>query len=222
MTVVSDLNMIWSLGGWYWLPERSVPSRRGAGLGLPDGVGEGFGGNGDVAGLWFHSKGTDLSKSYPTLQRIVLAEDAETLDMVEASLLPSEFLPLPKFLGRKLQHISMIAGMGCDAMDGRIYVSGNRLRLSYNPENSPVLSQFKDAFGRVAALTDTKIMELKRLFTVHPTGGAGIGRVVDATGQMFGASGLYIADASAFPRPLGCAPSLTIAAWARQVAHHIH
>ncbi|MCA8893948.1 MAG: hypothetical protein KDA48_01725, partial [Amphiplicatus sp.] len=34
----------------------------------------------------------------------------------------------------------------------------------------------------------------------------------------YGCPGLYVADASAFPKPLGSAPSLTIATWARHVA----
>jgi len=55
--------------------------------------------------------------------------------------------------------------------------------------------------------------------TVHPMGGAAIAAsprhgVVGPDGQVFGCPGLYVADASIFPRPLGAPPSMSIAALA--------
>ena len=59
--------------------------------------------------------------------------------------------------------------------------------------------------------------------TAHPMGGCRISDdaaegVVDGAGQVHGCPGLYIADASVFPQPVGVPPSLSIAAWASHVA----
>jgi cholesterol oxidase len=63
----------------------------------------------------------------------------------------------------------------------------------------------------------------RRVITVHPLGGAPMGRnaregVVDAWGQVFGHPGLYVADGSVMPGPVGPNPSLTIAALADRFA----
>jgi cholesterol oxidase len=62
-----------------------------------------------------------------------------------------------------------------------------------------------------------------RLVTVHPLGGCPMGRnaqegVVDPDGRVFGADGLYVADGSIMPGPVGANPSLTIAAMAERIA----
>jgi cholesterol oxidase len=62
-----------------------------------------------------------------------------------------------------------------------------------------------------------------RLVTVHPLGGCPMGAtphegVVDPFGRVFGAEGLYVADGSIMPGPVGANPSLTIAAMAERIA----
>ena len=41
--------------------------------------------------------------------------------------------------------------------------------------------------------------------------------VVDGSGEVHGHTGLYVADASVFPQPVGVPPSMSIAAWASHV-----
>jgi cholesterol oxidase len=70
--------------------------------------------------------------------------------------------------------------------------------------------------GRFA---DSPIWFLKRVITVHPLGGAPMGRssgegVVDPYGNVYGYPGLHIADGSVMPGPVGPNPSFTIAALA--------
>ena len=77
--------------------------------------------------------------------------------------------------------------------------------------------------GRFA---DNPIWFLKRVITVHPLGGAPMGRqsgegVVDPYGNVFGYPGLHIADGSVMPGPVGPNPSFTIAALADRFADHI-
>jgi cholesterol oxidase len=63
----------------------------------------------------------------------------------------------------------------------------------------------------------------KRVITVHPLGGAPMGRhadegVCDPYGEVHGYPGLYIADGAALPGPVGANPSLTIAALADRMS----
>jgi cholesterol oxidase len=58
---------------------------------------------------------------------------------------------------------------------------------------------------------------------VHPLGGCPMGAdpehgVVDSHGRVFGYPGLYVADGSVMPGPVGANPSLTIAALADRFA----
>jgi cholesterol oxidase len=45
--------------------------------------------------------------------------------------------------------------------------------------------------------------------------------VVDSFGEVFGHEGLFVADGSIMPGPVGPNPSLTIAAMAERIAEHI-
>jgi cholesterol oxidase len=67
---------------------------------------------------------------------------------------------------------------------------------------------------------------LRQVLTAHPLGGCPMGRskdegVVDSYGQVFDYPGLYVADGSVMPGPVGANPSLTIAALANRFAQHI-
>jgi cholesterol oxidase len=62
--------------------------------------------------------------------------------------------------------------------------------------------------------------------TAHLLGGCPMGAtprdgVVDSLGRVFGADGLYVADGSIMPGPVGANPSLTIAAMAERIAERI-
>ena len=58
--------------------------------------------------------------------------------------------------------------------------------------------------------------------TVHPLGGAVVGRVCDSFGRVLGHEGLYVVDGALLPGSSGCAnPSLTIAALAERALEQI-
>ncbi|MCB0894657.1 MAG: GMC family oxidoreductase [Nocardioides sp.] len=94
------------------------------------------------------------------------------------------------------------------------------------PSNLPVANAVTQAFaeasgGRPLNLLGESIGGLS--VTAHVLGGAVMGRdatdgVVDATHEVFGHPGLYIADASVIPANLGVNPSLTITALAERFA----
>jgi cholesterol oxidase len=64
------------------------------------------------------------------------------------------------------------------------------------------------------------------VITVHPLGGCPMGQhdaegVVDSRGRVFNYPGLYVADGSVMPGPVGPNPSFTIAALADRCADQI-
>ncbi|HEV3401078.1 MAG TPA: GMC family oxidoreductase [Acidimicrobiales bacterium] len=125
-----------------------------------------------------------------------------------------------------------LLGMGRDVPDGVMKLRNGYLDVDWNVASSKAyfnrlrqtMIDIADALG--ARYTDNPLRTLKRLITVHPLGGCPMGHhegdgVVDSFGQVFGYPGLYIADGSVMPGPVGPNPSLTIAALADRMAQRI-
>ncbi|WP_199829543.1 GMC oxidoreductase [Streptomyces sp. MMG1121] len=138
-----------------------------------------------------------------------LSEDLS--DLLGDGLLTSTSLPL--------------LGMGRDTPDGELRLRDGRLDINWTARNSAdVLGRIRATMRRIAdaldaGYADNPLWHLGRTVTVHPLGGAPMGRrpetgVCDPYGEVYGHRGLYIADGSALPGPVGTNPSLTIAALA--------
>ncbi len=87
-----------------------------------------------------------------------------------------------------------------------------------------VTQQLTEALG--GSYADNPLWHLSRFITVHPLGGCPMGQnpdegVVDAWGRVFGYPGLYVADGSIMPGPVGANPALTIAALSDRFADGI-
>ncbi|MEW6153104.1 MAG: GMC family oxidoreductase [Actinomycetota bacterium] len=125
-----------------------------------------------------------------------------------------------------------LLGMGRDVPDGVMKLRRGYLDIDWSTKTS------QDYFERVrgtmegiasalgADFKDSFLWWLKRVITVHPLGGCPMGRhegegVVDQWGEVFGYPGLYVADGSVMPGPVGPNPSLTIAAFADRMATRI-
>jgi cholesterol oxidase len=126
-----------------------------------------------------------------------------------------------------------LLGMGRDVPDGRMYLRNGRLDIDWRKASGSeeyfnrlrnTSRDFATALG--GRFADNPLWFLKRVITVHPLGGAPMGRhpgegVVDAYGNVFGHPGLHIADGSVMPGPTGPNPSFTIAALADRFADQI-
>ena len=120
-------------------------------------------------------------------------------------------------------------GMGRDVPNGQMKLYDGKLDVEWPLEDSnayfeEVRKTMKDVSDELGARFTDPLGRLNRVVTVHPLGGCPMGRdetegVVDSYGAVFGCPpGLYIADGSIMPGPVGPNPSLTIAALADRFA----
>ena len=98
--------------------------------------------------------------------------------------------------------------------------------IFYDREQNPGYAELDQWMREVEAATGTNIYAFRTPISVHPIGGACLGAseqtgVIDANGQVYGHSGLYVADAAALPVAPGGPPSMTISVWAANVADRL-
>lgn len=134
-----------------------------------------------------------------------------------------------------------LLSMGRDVADGRMSLRDNHLQVDWR-KGSPTRGGRRGGSGAYfhraravnrqiaaelgATLRDNPIWFMRRVITVHPLGGCSMATnprhgVVDEWGRVFGYPGLYVADGSVMPGPVGANPSLTIAALADRFADGI-
>ncbi|MGH3914839.1 MAG: FAD-dependent oxidoreductase [Pseudonocardiaceae bacterium] len=125
-----------------------------------------------------------------------------------------------------------LLGMGRDVPDGVMKLRRGYLDIDWTVATSkPYFARVKSTMAAMAdelgaRFRENPLSHLKRVITVHPLGGCPMGKddrhgVVDSYGQAFNYPGLYIADGSVMPGPVGPNPSLTIAAFADRMAEKI-
>ncbi|WP_198653735.1 GMC oxidoreductase [Actinocorallia populi] len=126
-----------------------------------------------------------------------------------------------------------LLGMGRDIPDGVLRLDGEgRLTTDWTVGTSrayfdrlrTTMQRIGDVLG--ADYEDNPLWLRKRVISVHPLGGAPLGRhqgegVCDRFGEVFGLPGLYIADGAALPGPVGANPALTIAALAERMCRQL-
>jgi len=116
-----------------------------------------------------------------------------------------------------------LLGMGRDTPDGRMSLRDGWLEIDWSTASSMAyFERMRTTMRRIADVwqarfEDNPMWLLRRVITVHPLGGNPMGRspaegVVDSYGEVFNHPGLFVADGSVMPGPVGANPSLTIAA----------
>jgi cholesterol oxidase len=125
-----------------------------------------------------------------------------------------------------------LLGMGRDVPDGVMRLKGGYLAIDWTTKTSEryferVLATMRAlADDAGASFHDNPLWWARRVITVHPLGGAPIGRhageaVCDSYGEVFEFPGLHVLDGAAMPGPVGANPSLTIAALADRACDKI-
>jgi len=137
-----------------------------------------------------------------------------------------------------MQNTQTYLVMAHDSGNGAMRLSNNRLRVDWKKVGSEKIFSFinQKLMDATKALGGTFIKNPiwtkllgKQIVTVHPLGGCSMGShagngVVNHEGQVFNVKdntslydGLYVADGSIIPRPLGVNPLLTISALAERI-----
>lgn len=202
-------------------------SRRKGGLDALPGLGNGFGANGDLIGSWpVPGDGSRDSVLGPPAHGRVKIKGHE--DGSYVILAAGDTPPVPGFLYAKARakagRAFDVVAMSQDAADGIIRMEKGQMKFSFSMDGSPSYAATMRAFETLGELSGRPVrFDSGSVMTAHPMGGCRISDdatqgVVDGTGQVHGYPGLYIADASVFPQPVGVPPSLSIAAWASHVA----
>ena len=125
-----------------------------------------------------------------------------------------------------------LLGMGRDIPDGVMRLVGGRLEVDWTIETSidyfeGVRNTMRTMAGQLGGTYyDNPVWWAKRVITVHPLGGAPMGRhpgegLCDEYGEVYGHPGLYVMDGALLPGPVGANPSLTIAAVADRACTHL-
>ena len=123
-------------------------------------------------------------------------------------------------------------GMGRDTPDGRMTLDDGKLAVDWSIETSEAyFDRVRDSMRALAEAmgadwAESPTWRFKRVITVHPLGGCPMSDdprtgVVDSRGGVYGHPGLYVADGSMMPGPVGANPSFTIAALADRVSDRI-
>jgi len=168
---------------------------------LPSALGRNFSGNGDYLAMLSGAPSAAHHGHHTMFQSVHRLADG---GFVGEAAPPVAQLPLPGPLKRWLAETVFLFSTGREP--GTRLISANG---AYNP------TRFRPNWPAGD--------KSQRSVTVHPVGGASIGRtpddgVVDHRGEVFGHSGLFIADGSIYPMAPGVPPSLTIAAMAEREA----
>ncbi len=204
-----------------------LQSRQAGSLGELPGLGKGFGVNGDLIGSWpVPGDGSRNSVAGPPVHgRIKIAGHENSCYIILAG---GDTPPVPGFLHARARakagRAFDVVAMSQDAADGEIRMHKGRMKFSFSMSGSPSYAATINAFESLAAQSGRPVrFDGKNVFTAHALGGCRISDdpaagVVDGEGRVHGHPGLYIADASVFPQPVGVPPSLSIAAWASHVA----
>lgn len=192
--------------------------------GMPD-LGRRFSGNGDIRGFWdLNALGKDYTQGMPSKGAVILRGTKPPAIAIGRNNMPSvDAYPFPAAVRERMKRGLVVSGMGADAMDGVASIRNGKFHVSFDPANSPIYQQIFDSMQEMARRSGRRIYASRRPSTVHPMGGACVGGadrggVVGSDGQVHGVPGLFVVDAAAFPAPIAAPPTMSIGAWAENVA----
>lgn len=125
-------------------------------------------------------------------------------------------------------------GMGTDAADGQMHLSGGNIDIKWNSRHSrqmfnEMFKGLKELSAGIGGKYNTSplwIWPLRKLLTAHPLGGCVMSDdphhgVVNEYGEVWNYPNLYVSDGSIIPTALSVNPSATISALSERIAAQI-
>jgi len=235
--VISAKTLIMSAGTINTVKLLVRAGARGDITGLPDGLGEGYGTNGDQIYIWSdktlnmgpaNGQGGPViygSREWanPQLANTVIQASLPPLTKSAASastVLPSALVPGAVQVSATdagTGHATMLVGYGVSAGRGRLVYNPltDKVELKWPKAGDAVIAKrIKERLSAIAGPTG-KLINTNDIVnsTWHSLGGANIGVVCDLEGRVKGQKGLYVLDGALMPgTTCACNPSMTIAA----------
>ncbi|NKQ51549.1 GMC family oxidoreductase [Amycolatopsis sp. K13G38] len=185
---------------------------------LPDGLGGGWGTNGDRIYVW-----TNLEDDFGATQGGPVVYG--TKDWADPQLANTVIQASIPPIGLDLRS-TMMVGFGVSAARGKFVYNGltGQATLKWPRDgdaavHSAIHERATRIAGQLGTLADTNAVVPS---TWHPLGGAPMGTVCDLDGRVRGQRGLYVLDGALIPGSTGaCNPSMTIAAVAERALDNI-
>jgi cholesterol oxidase len=179
---------------------------------LPDGLGSGWGSNGDRIYLW-----SNLADDFGAPQGGPVVYGSKEWDdpALANTVIQASLGPLPNLRS------TVMVGFGVSEGRGRfVYDSAKDDAVLHWPADGDA-TVFKRIHQRVNAIAGpwSSLVDTTALYpsTWHPLGGACMGTVCDLAGRVQGHRGLYVLDGALIPgNTAACNPSMTIAAVAER------
>lgn len=195
---------------------------------LPAALGRNFSGNGDYLAMVGGARSVAHHGRHAMFQSVHRLADG---GFVGEAAPPVAQLPLPGPVRQWLSETVFLFSTGREPGIRLHSADGAPFAAPYKSSNAAFYTRTANRVKRIAEAYHPSWFrpnwpvgdKSQRLITVHPVGGASIGRtpedgVVDHRGEVFGHPGLFIADGSIYPAAPGVPPSLTIAAMAERQA----
>lgn len=184
---------------------------------LPDGLGRGWGTNGDRIYAW-----TNLQTDFGTQGGPVVFGSKDWADPATANTIIQASMPP---VGLNLR-TTMLVGFGASPDRGHFAYDGatDTVGLHWPADGDRAVhdeigARMRAVVGSTGVLTDSHLIAPS---TWHPLGGAPMGSVCDLEGRVHGARGLYVLDGALIPgTTAACNPSMTIAAVAERALERI-
>lgn len=182
--------------------------------------------------LWYLESALPLPGRWQNLKMFLRMYILRTLGFSKASAYSVGMDKL--FLGGVTTRYLPYLGMGTDAADGEIKLSGESIDINWNHRRSKemfremenVLRELSNKLDGCYKTSPLWTFPVKKLLTAHPLGGCVMGKspadgVVNEFGEVWNYPDLYVADGSIIPTALAINPSATICALSERIADHI-
>ncbi|HKY29769.1 MAG TPA: GMC family oxidoreductase [Pyrinomonadaceae bacterium] len=182
--------------------------------------------------LWYLESGLPVPNRLKNLGMFIRKYFMRTVGLSPASAFTDGADKL--FQGGVTPRFLPYLGMGTDAADGRMKLSGENIDIAWDSSRSREMfdemeKALKELSRGIGGRYKTSILwgwPFKKLLTAHPLGGCAMSDdpsegVVNEFGQVWNYPGLYVSDGSIIPTALSVNPSATISALSERIAEHI-
>ena len=182
--------------------------------------------------LWYLESGLPVPSRLKNLHLFIKKYFMRTVGLSNASAFTDGADKL--FQGGVTPRFLPYLGMGTDAADGQMKLSGGNIEIDWNSGRSrEMFSEMENALKElsrgIGGNYKTSVLwgwPFRKLLTAHPLGGCVMSDtpedgVVNEWGEVWNYPNLYVADGSIIPTALAVNPSATISALSERIAEHL-